>query len=81
MFEMAQKADLPKLLPGSLKRKLTNLKKKNEADLTADERKFFAYCDFVQVKRQKYFDEKKKREEEEAKAKGETPMDQQPSQS
>ena len=89
MFEMAQKAEIPKLLPGSAKRRLNNIKKKNDADVTADERKFLAYCDYVSVKRQKYFDEKKKREEEEAKQKGENPtvsqeqapMEQEPSQS
>ncbi|CAG9804774.1 unnamed protein product [Chironomus riparius] len=87
MFEMAQKAEIPKLLPGSAKRRLNNIKKKNDADITSDERKFLAYCDYVNVKRQKYFDEKKKREEEEAKLKAENPsvnqepMDQEPSQS
>lgn len=87
MFEMAQKAELPKLLPGSAKRRQTNLKKKNETDWTPEERKFMAYCDFVSVKRAKYFEEKKKREEEEAKLKApdeiqeQTPMDQEPSQS
>ncbi|XP_070500810.1 uncharacterized protein [Chironomus tepperi] len=86
LFEMAQKAELPKLLPGSAKRRLNNIKKKNDADLTADERKFVAYCEYVNIKRVKYFDEKKKREEEEAKQKSENPppetaMEQEPSQS
>lgn len=86
MFAMAQQAECPKLLPGSAKRRFNNIKKKNDADLTDDERKFLAYCDYVSVKRTKYFDEKKKREEDEAKLKEsgnqeQAPMEHEPSQS
>lgn len=86
MFEMAQKVELPKLLSGSAKRKLTNIKNKNDADLSAEERKFLAYSEYVSVKRTKYFEDKRKREEEEEKLKApgdqeQTPMEQEPSQS
>lgn len=58
-------------LLGSGQRRLKNIRKKKEEELTPDEKKFLAYCDYVSVKRSKYFEEKKKREAEEAAKSGE----------
>lgn len=56
MWEEAQKEECPKLLPGSARRRLKNIKARNESTYTDIERRFLEYVNYVSEKRLKWFE-------------------------
>ncbi|KAG5681776.1 hypothetical protein PVAND_011184 [Polypedilum vanderplanki] len=64
LFELAKNAECPNRLPGSSSKKLKTIRAKDPNSLTADERKFQAYAEYVISKRSKYFEKKKVDEDE-----------------